>query len=214
MEVVPMERVKRSCILFGVAVLGWPLGAPAQRVVRVPDEVESASVMAVQVDPATRVVVAQMPRPIERTSTLEALGLAPDRLKPELAVIYSPTRLEDEAGRLAVFYVSLLKEGNRWIFWSDDLAKETQRLGPELQVTFDTERDTRYLADFVLDSAEQEFAVVAEGTRTSQTASEGHIAVVVTGTGRPQTVRVLPTGDAQTQARRFTFFHVVVTPLN
>lgn len=204
---------RRLRFVVGVAVLGVPLAALAQRPVRLPDEVESASVMAVQLDPATRVTVARLPRPIERGSVLETLGLTPEQLRTDLAATYSPTRLGDEAGRLAVFYASLVKQGDRWVFWSDELPKDVLRPSTELQVTFDAERDTRYLVDFVIDTAAQEFAVVSDEGRTTQTAADGHIAVVVAGTGRPQTVRVLPLGDAQTHARRLTFFQVSVTPL-
>jgi hypothetical protein len=59
----------------------------------------------------------------------------------------------------------------------------------------------------------QEFAVVVGETRNTQMPSNGHIAVVITGTGRAQTVRVLPLGDEQTHARHFTLFEVIVTPL-
>jgi hypothetical protein len=50
-------------------------------------------------------------------------------------------------------------------------------------------------------------------TASDNSDQNGHIAVVVAGTGRVQTVRVLPLGDEQTHARHFTLFHVIVTPL-
>jgi hypothetical protein len=200
-------------IAIGVALLGLPLSVAAQqRVVRVPDDVESAAVMAVPVDPATRVVVARPPAQIGRAA-LEALGLTREQLATERAATYSPTHLEDEAGRLSVFYASLVKQGERWIFWSDDLPKGVVNSSPEVQMTLETERDARYLVDFALVSGEHEFSVVIGETRMSQTPSDGHIAVVVTGTGREQTIRVLPSGDELTQARHFTLFNVIVTPL-
>jgi hypothetical protein len=82
-----------------------------------------------------------------------------------------------------------------------------------MQLTLDAERDARYLVDFVLESGAQEFGVVIGESRTSLTPSDGHIAVVITGTGREQTIRVLPLGDEQTHARHFTLFEVIVTPI-
>jgi hypothetical protein len=202
-------------MVVGVAVLlGLPLAVLAQqRVVRVPDDVESAAVLAIPVDPATQIVIMRPPPPIERGRMLESLGLTREQLDTERATTYSPTHLEDEAGRLAVFYASLVKQGERWIFWSDDIPKAVVQPSTELQMTLETERDARYLVDFALESGEQEFAVVVGETRMSQTPTDGHIAVVITGTGRAQTVRVLPLGDEQTHARHFTLFHVIVTPI-
>jgi hypothetical protein len=179
----------------------------------VPDDVESAAILSIPVDPATRVVIARPPPPIERGDTLESLGLTREQLVTERAVTYSPAHLEDEAGRLAVFYASLVKQGERWVFWSDDVPKAVVQPSTELQIMLETERDARYLVDFVVESGEQEFAVIVGETRSSQTPANGHIAVVMTGTGRAQTVRVLPLGDEQTHARHFTLFNVVVTPL-
>ena len=62
-------------------------------------------------------------------------------------------------------------------------------------------------------SAPQEFAVVSGDVRTTQTPEAGHLTLVVSGTGREHKVRVLPLGDAQYKARRFTLFNVTVTPL-
>jgi hypothetical protein len=200
--------------VIGMAVLlGAPLSAHAQQtIVRVPDEVAHEAVTGIPVDPATRVVVARPPAQIGRRA-LEALGLTREQLDTERAVTYSVTNLGDDAGRLAVFYASLLKQGQRWIFWSDDIPKAVVRPATEVQLTLDADREARYLIDFVLESGAQEFAVVVGDARTSQTLSDGHIAVVITGTGRAQTVRVVPLGDEQTHARHFTLFEVIVTPV-
>jgi hypothetical protein len=203
---------RRAAIVTAV-LLSLPLAVLAQqRVVRVPDDIANAAVTGVPVDPATRVVIVRPPAQIGRQA-LEALGLTREQLDTERAVTYSPMHLEDEAGRLAVFSASLLKQGQRWIFWSDDIPKAAAPPSVEVQITLEAERDARYLVDFALESGAQEFAVVNGEARTSQTPSGGHIAVVVTGTGRAQTVRVLPLGDEQTHARHFTLFNVIVTPL-
>jgi hypothetical protein len=144
---------------------------------------------------------------------LDALGLREEQLAAARAATYSPTRLEDATGRLAVYYSSLVKQGDRWVFWSEDLPRATARQAGEVQLSFDTARGVRYLVDFVMDSAAQEFAVVAGETRTTQTPASGHLALIVEGTGREQKVRALPLGDSQFSARRFTLFHVTVTPL-
>jgi hypothetical protein len=178
----------------------------------VPGDAASAAITGVPVDPATRVVVARPPAQIGRTA-LEALGLTREQLDTERAVTYSPTYLGDDTGRLAVFSASLLRQGQRWIFWSDDIPKAVVRPATEVQMTLDADRDARYLVDFVLQSGAQEFAVVIGDTRTSLAPSDGHIAVVITGTGRDQTIRVVPLGDAQTHARHFTLFDVIVTPI-
>jgi hypothetical protein len=214
-----MDKIKRPqrrsrCTAISAAVLlGTSLSVLAQQtIVRVPDDVAGASVTGVPVDPATRVVVARPPAQLGR-GALEALGLTREQLATERAVTYSPMHLEDDAGRLAVFYASLLKQGSRWIFWSDDIPKAVVRPASEMQMTLDVDRDARYLVDFVLQSGPQEFAVVVGDTRTSLTPNDGHIAVVITGTGRAETIRVVPLGDEQTHARHFTLFDVIVTPI-
>ena len=63
------------------------------------------------------------------------------------------------------------------------------------------------------DSADQNFAVVTGDSRTDQAPSAGHLALVVTGTGKRLTLRVLPLGDSGYQTRRFTLFQVTVTPV-
>jgi len=95
-----------------------------------------------------------------------------------------------------------------------DLAKETARSGSEIQITLDTAQGARYLVDCALDSAEQEFAVVTDETRTTQAPQLGHLAVVLIGNGPEQKVRVLPLGDANYKSRRFTLFQVTVTPIS
>ena len=87
------------------------------------------------------------------------------------------------------------------------------RTGSELQLAFDTERDARYLVDFALDSAEQNFVVVTGDSRSDQAPSNGHLALVVTGTGKRLIVRALPFGDDKHQTRDFTLFEVTVTPI-
>jgi hypothetical protein len=195
-----------------VAVIARMSVVVAQQPVKLPEEVERAAVMGVPLDPQTRVDPARMPGDLGRRA-LEALGLREDQLAAARAATYSPLRLEDAAGRLAVYYSSLVKQGDRWVFWSEDLPRETTRQAGEVQVSFDTARGARYLVDFVMDSAPQEFAVVAGETRTTRTPVSGHLALIVEGTGREQKVRALPLGDSQFSARRFTLFHVTVTPL-
>jgi hypothetical protein len=153
-----------------------------------------------------------MPRDIGRR-TLEPLGLTAEQLATARAVTYSAAHLEDASGALAVFYASVVKDRDRWVFWGEDLSKDTTRAGSEVQVTFATQSGTRYLVDFVLDSAEQQFAVVAGDTRTTQAPVSGHLALIVTGTGRAEKVRLLPLGDASFKSRRFTLFEVTVTPI-
>jgi hypothetical protein len=195
-----------------IAVAAWLPLAVAQQPVKLPEEVERAAVMGVPLDPESRVDPARMPGDLGRRA-LEALGLREEQLAAARAATYSPTRLEDAAGRLAVYYSSVVKQGDRWVFWSEDLPRETARQAGEVQLSFDTARGVRYLVDFVMDSAPQEFAVVAGETRTTQTPTSGHLALIVEGTGREQKVRALPLGDSQFSARRFTLFHVTVTPL-
>jgi hypothetical protein len=82
-----------------------------------------------------------------------------------------------------------------------------------VQLTLATTKGARYLVDFVLDSDAQQFAVVSGDTRTTQAPELGHLALVVSGTGKPHKVRVLPLGDATYKSRRFTLFRVTVTPI-
>ena len=112
-----------------------------------------------------------------------------------------------------MFYTSLAKQGDRWVFFSEDLPKGTVRTAGEAQVSLATTQGARYLVDFVMDSAAQEFAVVSGDTRTTQTPIAGHLVLVVTGSGKQHKVRVVPLGDSQYQARSFTLFEVNVTPL-
>lgn len=201
----------RSCALV-LGVLAWLPVAVSQQPVKLPEEVERASILGVPLDPESRVDPARMPADFGRRA-LDSLGLRAEQLAAARAATYSATRLEDSSGELAVYSSSLVKQGDRWVFWSEDLPQETVRSGGEVQVTFDTARDGRYLVDFVMDSAPQEFAVVSGGARTTQMPVSGHLAVIVVGTGREHKVRVLPLGDSQFKARRFTLFHVTVTPL-
>ena len=66
-----------------------------------------------------------------------------------------------------------MKDRDRWVFWSEDLPTETTRAGSEVQLTLDLAKGTRYLVDFVLDSAEQQFAVVVGDMRTTQAPALG-----------------------------------------
>ena len=175
-------------------------------------DVLEASALGVPIDPATRVDPASMPRDIGRR-TLEPLGLTADQLATERTVTYSVEHLEDATGTLEVYYASVVRDEGRWVFWSEDLPKETTRAGSEMQLTLDTQNGVRYLVDFVVDSAAQQFAVVSGETRTTSAAELGHIALVVNGTGREHKVRVLPLGDASFKSRRFTLFRVTVTPI-
>jgi hypothetical protein len=195
-----------------VALLGFPLVTTAQQVVRPSRDVTSAALMAVPIDPMTRVDSARFPSELGRRA-LEPLGLEPEQLQSERSVTYSATHLEDGTGELAVFYVSLVKQRDRWVLWSEDLPQSTVRATSEVQRAFDTTRDARYLVDFTLDSAEQEFAVVSDQVRTTQAPVNGHLALIVSGTGKRHKVRILPLGDSQYSARHFTLFHVTVTPL-
>ena len=62
-----------------VFAAAWPLVAPAQRPVRLTDDVLQASALAVPVDPATLIDPAELPRDIGRR-TLEPLGLTEEQL--------------------------------------------------------------------------------------------------------------------------------------
>jgi hypothetical protein len=112
-----------------------------------------------------------------------------------------------------VFYASVVKDRDGWVFWGEDLPQETTRAGSEVQLTLETQNGARYLVDFVIDSAEQQFAVVSGDTRTTQAPELGHLALIVTGTGKAHKLRLLPLGDASFKSRRFTLFGVTVTPI-
>jgi hypothetical protein len=199
-------------IVTGIVALATAAIAFAQQPVKPSSDLLRAIRAGVPIDPATNVAAASMPGKLSRRA-LTALGIKPEELQEDRATTYSATRLEDEKGRLSVFYASLVKEGSRWVFFGQELPAETVRTGSELQLAFDTERDARYLVDFALDSAEQNFAVVTGDARTDQAPSNGHLALVVTGTGRRLTVRALPLGDEKHQTRDFTLFEVTVTPI-
>ena len=197
----------------GLAILAaWPLAVQAQNPVRLTDEVFEANALGVPIDPATRVDPSSMPRDVGRR-TLEPLGLKEEQLATARAVTFSPTHLQDAVGALEVFYASVVRDDGRWVFWSEALPKETAREGSEVQLTLATTSGTRYLVDFVIDSDEQPFAVVSGDARTTQAPELGHLALVVTGTGKDHKVRLLPLGDASHKSRRFTLFRVTVTPI-
>ena len=112
-----------------------------------------------------------------------------------------------------MFVASVVRDDGRWVFWSEAQSKDTTRQGSEVQLTIPTTNGVRYLVDFVLDSDEQQFAVVSGDARTTQAPALGHLALVVTGTGKQHKVRLLPLGDANYKSRRFTLFRVTVTPI-
>jgi hypothetical protein len=199
----------------GLALLAsWPLTASAQNTAVKPSkDLLEAIALDVPIDPATRVDPAAMPRDIG-SRALDSLGLTAEQLATPRALTYSATHLEDASGALGVFYASVVKHRDRWVFWSEDLPKATVRASPEVQLTFETARNTRYLVDFALDSAAQEFAVVVGETRTTLTPERGHIALIVSGAGNEQKVRLVPLGDASFKSRRFTLFQVTVTPIS
>jgi len=204
------KSILRVAALTMVAI--WPLAAFAQNPVRPGTELFEANALGVPIDPSTRVDPATMPRDLGRR-TLEPLGLAAEQLQAARTVTYSVEHLEDASGALEVFYASVVKDEGRWVFWAEDLAKETTREGSEVQLTLATTNGARYLVDFVLDSAEQQFAVVSGDTRTTQAPEVGHLALIVAGTGKDHKVRLLPLGDASYKSRRFTLFRVSVTPI-
>ena len=194
------------------AVAAWSCGAFAQNPVRPTQELFEANAAGVPIDPATRVDPASMPRDIGRR-TFEPLGLTDDQLDAPLAVNYSATHLEDDVGALEVFFASVVRDDGRWVFWSEAQPKDATRQTSEVQLTIATTKGVRYLVDFVLDSDEQQFAVVSGDARTTQASAFGHLAFVVTGTGKQHKVRLLPLGDATYKSRRFTLFRVTVTPI-
>lgn len=199
--------------LLGLAAAAaWSCGALAQNPVRPTAELFEANALGVPIDPVTRIDPASMPRDIGRR-TLEPLGLTDEQLEDPLATSYSATHLEDDAGALEVFYASVVRDDGRWVFWSEALPKDTTRQGSEVQLTLNTTNGVRYLVDFVLDSDEQQFAVVSGDARTTQAPQSGHLALIVTGTGKENKVRLVPLGDATYKSRRFTLFRVTVTPI-
>ena len=199
--------------LLGLAVAAaWSCGALAQNPVRPTSELFEANALGVPIDPATRVDPASMPRDIGRR-TLEPLGVTDEQLDAALAVSYSAAHLEDDAGALQVFFASVVRDKGRWVFWSEALPKDATRQTSEVQLTIPTTKGVRYLVDFVLDSDEQQFAVVSGDVRTTQAPQLGHLALIVTGNGKEQKVRLLPLGDASYKSRRFTLFRVTVTPI-
>ncbi|HKV62319.1 MAG TPA: hypothetical protein VJO16_10425, partial [Candidatus Acidoferrum sp.] len=175
-------------------------------------ELFEANALGVPIDPETRIDPGQMPRDIGRR-TLEPLGLRAEQLVTARAVSFSATHLQDASGALEVFYTSVIRDEDRWVFWSEALPKDTTREGSEVQLTLATTNGARYLVDFVIDSDEQQFAVVSGDARTTQAPRLGHLALVVTGTGKEHKVRLLPLGDATYKSRRFTLFRVTVTPI-
>ena len=194
------------------AAAAWCCGASAQNPVRPTQELFEANALGVPIDPATRIDPASMPRDIGRR-TLEPLGVTEKQLEAALATSYSATHLDDDAGALEVFHASVVKDKDRWVFWSEALPKDATREGSEVQLTLATTNGVRYLVDFVLDSDEQQFAVVSGDVRTTQAPQFGHLALIVTGTGKQHKVRLLPLGDASYKSRRFTLFRVTVTPI-
>jgi hypothetical protein len=184
----------------------------AQQPIPLSKDTTQAAKLGVPIDPATRVDPASFPGKLGRRA-LAALGVEQDQLHEERAASYSASHLEDEHGTLTVYYASVVKQGSRWVFWAEEQPQEVVRKGSEIQLAFDTQRDARYLLDFALDSAQQDFAVVIGDMRTTVAPSGGHLALVATGTGKRLTVRVLPLGDATRQSLRFTLFQVTVTPI-
>jgi hypothetical protein len=197
-------------VAFGAALVAT--FASAQLPVQPSKEATQAAKLAVPIDPATRVDPASFPGKLGRRA-LAALGVEQDQLHEDRAATYSATHLEDEHGALTVYYASVLKQSSRWVFWAEEQPKETARRGSEIQLAFDTQRDARYLVDFALDSAQQDFAIVIGDMRTTLAPSVGHLALVATGTGKRLAVRALPLGDATHQSLRFTLFQVTVTPI-
>jgi hypothetical protein len=204
------NRARATAVAFGAALLAG--FAWAQQPVKPSKEATQAAKLAVPIDPATRVDPASLPGKLGRRA-LAALGVEQDQLNEAREATYSATHLEDEHGALTVYYASVVKQSSRWVFWAEEQPQETARKGSEIQLAFDTQRDARYLVDFALDSAQQDFAVVIGDMRTTQAPSVGHLAVVATGTGKRLTLRALPLGDATRQSLRFTLFQVTVTPI-
>jgi hypothetical protein len=201
--------IRATAVVIGAALLAT--SASAQEPVHPSKETMQAAKLAVPIDPATRVDTASFPGKLGRRA-LAALGVEPDQLHEDSSATYSATHLEDEHGALTVYYASVVKQSSRWVFWAEELPQETARRGSEVQLAFDTQRDARYLVDFALDSAQQDFAVVVGDMRTTQAPSGGHLALVVTGTGKRVALRALPLGDAKHQSLRYTLFQVTVTP--
>lgn len=205
--------VKGCLQLLGLSIAAaWSCGVLAQNPVRPTGEFFEANALGVPIDPTTRVDPGSMPRDIGRR-TLEPLGLTAEQLATARAVSFSATHLEDAVGTLQVFYTSVVRDDGRWVFWSEALPKESAREGSEVQLTLATTNGSRYLVDFVIDSDEQSFAVVSGDARTTQAPELGHLALVVTGTGKEHKVRLVPLGDASYKSRRFTLFRVTVTPI-
>jgi hypothetical protein len=205
-----MQRYVRLAGLAAVAA--WSCGASAQNPVRPTQEFFEANALGVPIDPETRIDPASMPREIGRR-TLEPLGLTAEQLATPRAISYSATHLEDASGTLEAFYASVVRDEGRWVFWSEALPKDSTREGAEIQLTLATTSGVRYLVDFVLDSDAQQFAVVSGDVRTTLAPSFGHLALIVTGTGKQHKVRLLPLGDASYKSRRFTLFRATVTPI-
>jgi hypothetical protein len=199
-------------LLVALGAVALAALASAQVPVKPSKETTRAAQLGVPIDPVTRVDPASPPVKLGRRA-LAALGLEQDPLHDERAATYSAAHLEDENGELTVYYASVVKQAKRWVFWAEELPQQTVRRGSEIQLAFNTQRDARYLVDFALDSAQQDFAVVIGDTRTTQAPAVGHLALVVNGTGKRLTLRALPLGDGAHQALRYTLFQVTVTPI-
>jgi hypothetical protein len=204
------SRARATAVTTGAVLLAAL--ASAQEPVPLSKETTQAAKLGVPIDPATRVDPASFPGKLGRR-TLAALGVEQDQLHEDRAATYSATHLEDERGTLTVYNASVVKQSSRWVFWAEEQPQETVRHGSEIQLAFDTQREARYLVDFALDSAQQEFAVVIGDMRTTIAPSVGHLALVATGTGKRLTLRAVPLGDATRQSLRFTLFQVTVTPI-
>jgi hypothetical protein len=202
--------VSRLASIAVITVSG--VDAFAQNPVRPNADFFEANALGVPIDPITRIDPGQRPRDAGRR-TLDPLGLTAEQLATARAVTYSAEHLEDASGALQVFYASVVKDDDRWVFWSEDLSKTDTRSGSEVQLTLDATNGARYLVDFVIDSAPQQFAVVSGDARTTVEPELGHLALIVSGTGREHKIRLLPLGDASYKARRFTLFAVTVTPI-
>lgn len=204
-----MVNAQRLGSFVITALIACSNGAAAQTIrAPVPRDIQAS-------DPARQTVRAKVPGPLERSGALTRLGLRPTDLELGRSVNYSATNLRDRGGELMAWGVNVVKNSDgSWIIQGNRLPKNAATMGGNIRISFATQRGKRYLVDFAIDSPPQPFLVTSGAApRTSLSLVDGHLGVIVSGTGGRHEIMIIPAGDAQVDAHQFSLFHVKVTPL-